>query len=299
MAFSFDPFVGIEALYKKRKKAFEDGADDFDKALAKSIARLSEAYRNGRHPKLTDEFDRLAYVIQYAPIGIVAVRRLITRLRTRPVPPQLSVLNDEPLAVASIGAGPGNDLFGLLMALAVPPAGIKFLRVDTDTKWKSYYEMLRDDFAEQVKPMADIVNGMETTFAKVDLSEDSLSSSPAADPLAQAEIVILNRVLSGFQSEVYFAHDLIREISRICRKDTLIVIIDVSLPRQRFLEAIALAEGVCRLEKRASERITTFGQIEESHFGWTIPKSIMGLEKYGHKIMRSGRFFGGIVWLKE
>ena len=146
-AWAYDPFSAIEKLYLQRRSSHKDGPADFDQTLASAMTALGNAYRTGRQPELRTSFDRLAYVIQYAPIGIVAVRRLMGRVRMRPLPPQWSILWDDDLHVVSVGAGPGTDLFGILTALAVPPHGLNFTRVDIHTHWKIYYNAFRKDFA--------------------------------------------------------------------------------------------------------------------------------------------------------
>src|SRR4051794_11975602 len=129
---SYDPFNFIESLYLKKRKAHSKQSE-FDKELVKSITSLGAAYRIGERPEITSSNDRLAYTIQYAPIGIAAVRRLVSQLRSKPLPPQFSLLWDVPLRIVSVGAGPGTDLFGILLELAIPPKGLSFTRIDMHT----------------------------------------------------------------------------------------------------------------------------------------------------------------------
>ena len=217
----------------------------------------------------------------------------------RPLPPQWSILWDDDLHVVSVGAGPGTDLFGILTALAVPPHGLNFTRVDIHTQWKIYYDAFREDFAMQVPDMAKLLGGMTNSFCKVDLEQEELVDSACADNLSSADIVILNRVLSTFQQNAPRTWGLVREIARIAPADSLLVVIDVSLPRPEFQETVAMTEGACRLEKPMSECVARFIEINETHFGWSIPQSIMKLERLGRRITRSGRFFGGIIWLRK
>lgn len=73
---------------------------------------------------------------------------------------------------------------------------------------------------------------------------------------------------------------------------------DVSLPFPEFERAVALTEGICRLKKPNSEWVSRFIKMEKSQFDWEIPASLRKIEKHGWKILRSGSFFGGGVWLK-
>lgn len=296
---AYDPFKGIEKIYLKRLASHRAGPADFKQNLTSAMTALGTAYRAGHQAELRTNFDRLAYVIQYAPIGIAAVRRLMDRVCLRPPPPQWSIFWDEPLHMVSVGAGPGTDLFGILTALSVPPCGLKFTRVDIHTKWKTYYDAFQKDFAMQVPGMANLLRGMTNSFRKVDLVKGKLADSACADDLKLADIIVLNRVLSTFHQNTSRTWGLVREIARIAPADSLLVVIDVSLPRPEFQEAVAMTEGACRIEKPTSECVARFIEIDMSHFSWNIPESIMDLERFGRRITRRGRFFGGVVWLRK
>jgi hypothetical protein len=112
MSICFDPFQSIESLYLERRRLCSTGEDNFDEQLAIAIKRLGNAYRMGKQPTIDSAFDRLAYVIQYAPIGMAAIRKLTLSLSEKHLPNSFSILRDEPLRIVSIGAGPGTDLFG-------------------------------------------------------------------------------------------------------------------------------------------------------------------------------------------
>lgn len=296
-AHSYNPFQAIESLFTQRRKDHSDGPEDFEAKVAASILKLSQAYSTSRHPDFEDSFDRLAYVIQYAPIGMVAIRKLCGRLRTKRLPAQWSVLNSEPLHIVSVGAGPGTDLFGMLMEFAVPPAGLRFCRIDGHTKWKTYYESFRNDFGEQISELKPILDTMDEQFVQSDFRSDSLSSGSSQKHLAVADIVILNRVLSTFKDDEGFVLDLLHDIAKVCTDGTLIFVLDVRSPSESFNRILALTEGICRLEKRSSRCLAKFTELTETHFGWHIPESLTALEKHGRRITRSGSFFGGVVLL--
>lgn len=298
-AWSYKPFRAINALYKERRSRHGAGAKDFDRRLANAIGKLGKAYNVGKQAEFKNSFDRLAYVVQYAPIGIAAVRRLINHLAGRSLPPQLSILHDEPLAVVSIGAGPGTDLFGILMGFATPPVGLRFTCIDVHRKWKTYYKRFVQDFTTQVAEMKQVLDDMESIFVTVDLEKQSLENGKCGRELSQADIVVLNRVLSTFHSNSHLPSRLIRRIARVSPNNTLLVMVDVSLPRPEFRQALARAERTCRLEKPNSKWVAKCLEMNESNFGWQIPRSIMRLERYGRHITRSGRFFGGVIWLKK
>jgi hypothetical protein len=88
---SFDPFVAIEELYVTWRRSHETGAHDFDQALAKAICGLRKAYWTTEHPRLLTRFERLAYLIQYVPIGIRSASELMRRVCAKAcLPPQWS-----------------------------------------------------------------------------------------------------------------------------------------------------------------------------------------------------------------
>lgn len=177
--------------------------------------------------------------------------------------------------------------------------GLVFTRVDIHTQWKTYYDAFREDFAIQVPSMANLLCDRTNSFRQVDLAEEELADSACADDLRVADIIVLNRVLSTFPQNASRTWGLVREIARLAPPHSLLVVIDVSLPRPAFQEAVAMTEGACRLEKPTSECVARFIEMNERHFGWTIPESIMKLERFGRRITRRGRFFGGIIWLRK
>jgi len=276
-AFTYNPFRAIESLYEERRSAHATGGKTFDHLLASAISKLSKAYNDGERPKLNNRFDRLAYVIQYAPIGMAATHQLIRGLQTKPLPPQFSIFHDAELAIVSVGAGPGTDLFGILMALAVPPVGLQFTRIDIGTRWRTYYKSFLRDFRTQIPEMSAVLRDMEDPFISVDLEEQSLGRGRCGRQVEQADIIILNRVLSTFQHESSHVFTVIQDIARRCANDTLLLILDVSLPRPEFRRSIALAEGLCRMEKRKSEWLANVREITLKHFKWHIPASILRL----------------------
>lgn len=295
----YNPFKYIESVYLKKRNSHKDGKTAFEKQLATSIAKLGKVYRRGTRFEFSDTFDRLAYIVQYAPIGMAAVQHLFLRLQSKVLPPQFSIFHDEPLHIVSVGAGPGTDLFGVLMGLSVPPCDLSFTRIDLHTKWKGYYEGFLADFRSQVPLFEPVLKKMSNKFVEINLEEDPIESGKSGTAISTADVIILNRVLSTFQNDTRLVSQLIQDIALQATSDALLVVIDVSLPEPAFQDAIALTEGVCRLAKANSEWVARLVKIEEDHFGWTIPSSIMRLERHGRKITRSGRFFGGVVWLRK
>lgn len=125
---------------------------------------------------------------------MAAVRRLVGGLRQRVLPPPFSILWDEPLRIVSVGAGPGTDLFGILMALSVPPQRLSFTRIDIHKKWKDYYEGFRQDFREQVPQFGPVLKDMDSAFIEVDLKDGELQEGKCGEAISQAHVVVLNRV---------------------------------------------------------------------------------------------------------
>ena len=58
-----------------------------------------------------------------------------------------------------------------MTALAVPPHGLNFTRVDIHTQWNLDYDVFREDFAMLVPDMAKLLGGMTNSFCKVDLEQ--------------------------------------------------------------------------------------------------------------------------------
>jgi hypothetical protein len=255
MSICFDPFQSIESLYLERRRLCSTGEDNFDEQLAIAIKRLGNAYRMGKQPTIDSAFDRLAYVIQYAPIGMAAIRKLTLSLSEKHLPNSFSILRDEPLRIVSIGAGPGTDLFGFLMALSIPPKGISFVRMDIGKQWKTYYETIRNDFQRQVNEMSVLISTMEDRFIGIDLDWNYLDEAPARDEISTADVIVLNRVLSIFQDSSIQVNQTIRAIASTAAEDSLLFVLDVSLPNPQFQNTIALTEGICRQEKSNSKWI--------------------------------------------
>ncbi len=295
----YNPFKYIESVYLKRRNSHKDGKTAYEKQLAKSIAKLSKAYRRGTRFEFSDTFDRLAYIVQYAPIGMAAVQRLFLRLQSKVLPPQFSIFHDEPLHIVSVGAGPGTDLFGVLMGLSVPPCDLSFTRIDLHTKWKRHYKGFLADFRSQVPLFEPVLKKMDNKFVEINLKKDPIESGKSGTAISTADVIVLNRILSTFQSDTRLVSKIIHNIASQASSDALLVVIDVSLPEREFQNAIKLTKSVCRLAKANSEWVARLVKIKKDHFGWHIPSSIMLLEKYGRKITRSGRLFGGVVWLRK
>jgi len=295
----YNPFKYIESVYLKRRDSNKDGKTSFEKQLAKSIAKLGKAYRRGTRFEFSDTFDRLAYIVQYAPIGMAAVHRLFLQLQSEVLPPQFSIFHDEPLHIVSVGAGPGTDLFGVLMGLSVPPCGFSFTRIDLHGKWKKHYKGFLADFRSQVSLFEPVLKKMGNKFVKINLKKDLMKRGKSSTAISTADVIVLNRILSTFQNDTRLVSKIIQNIASQASSDALLAVIDVSLPGREFQNAIKLTKRVCRLAKANSEWVARLVKIEEDHFGWTIPSSIMRLERHGRKITRSGRFFGGVVWLRK
>lgn len=300
MGFYYNPFKAIKRIFTRRRNSYTYGSENFEKKLARSMKRIGKEYRSGKQPSLDTPIDRLAYTIQYSPIGMAATRRLAKSLRKAHLPNRLSLFWHKPLEVISIGAGPGTDLFGFLMGLSSVPKGLSFTRADILKKWGVYYKEFQNDFKKQVGELTDLITEMTDDFHEIDLSRDKIFMGKLRNKMNESDIILLNRVLSTFQQDESKIYDIIKSVSEEAQDDTLLFVLDVSLPRPKFRDAIALTEGICRLTKPNSEWVVKCSEIREKNFGWSIPQSLISLEKYfGYKITRSGRFFGGVVWLRE
>jgi hypothetical protein len=96
---------------------------------------------------------------------------------------------------------------------------------------------------------------MEDRFIGIDLDWNYLDEAPARDEISTADVIVLNRVLSIFQDSSIQVNQTIRAIASTAAEDSLLFVLDVSLPNPQFQNTIALTEGICRQEKSNSKWI--------------------------------------------